>query len=251
MKKNEYEKQKAFLEWMKELEPEELPERMEKKIHKAVMKKIRAGKQKEKKHLKVRKWVIAAASVIVVVGAVPMTIYAASNRHMFEVFVNDKRMEEYADTERIIGIPLAEGEQLDIPEIVIDSQIVDKNSFDDFMYFSKLSDVVIEEEIPSMVMGMNTMVIFTTSETNGWYLKKGDTLEVKYNIDGTYNYGDGTGEVMIFGYIFNKQYHEVSNDKATEFCFNFEATEDGIYYPTIQNAAIGYVKITDGQVKVK
>lgn len=251
MKKNEYEKQKAFLEWMKELEPEELPKRMEKKIHKAVIKKIRAGKQKEKKHLKVRKWAIATASVIVVVGAVPMTIYAASNRHLFKVFVNDKRMEGYADTEKIIGIPLIEGEQLDIPEMVIDSQIVDKNSFDESDYYSSVSDVEIKKSIPEMVMGQSAMVIFTTSETNGWHLKKGDTLEVKYNIDGTYNYGDGTGEVMIFGYIFNKQYHEVSNDKATEFCFNFEATEDGIYYPTIQNAAIGYVKITDGQVKVK
>lgn len=251
MKKNEYEKQKAFLEWMKELEPEELPERMEKKIHKAVMKKIRAGKQKEKKHLKVPKWAIVAASVIVVVGAVPVTIYAASNRHMFEVFVNDKRMEEYADTERIIGIPLIEGEQLDIPEMVIDSQIVDKNSFDDFMYFSKLSDVVIEEEIPSMVMGMNTMAVFCSEDYEGWYLKKGQILTVEYDIDGYYHTSDGTGEAMVFGYVLDGKYYEVDGKKDINFTFRLEASKDGMYYPVIQNISIGYVKITDGQVKVK
>lgn len=52
MKKNEYEEHKALLEWMKELEPEELPKRVEKKIHRKVIKKIRADQQIEKKHLK-------------------------------------------------------------------------------------------------------------------------------------------------------------------------------------------------------
>ncbi len=260
MKKNEYEEQKAFLEWMKELEPEELPKRMEKKIHKAVIKKIRAGKQKEKKHLKVYKWAIAAVSVIVVVGAVPMTIYAASNRHMFKVFVNDKRMEEYADTERIIGEPGVIQEDVELGKVgteertmEINSCIVDENSFDEScaLTISSVSDVVIEEEIPSIVMGMNTMAVFCSEDYEGWYLRKGQILTVEYDIDGYYHTSDGTGEAMMFGYVLDGKYYEVDGKKDINFTFRLEALKDGMYYPVIHNISIGYVKITDGQVKVK
>lgn len=258
MKKNEDEK--AFLEWMKQLEPEELPKRVEKKIHKEVIKKIRADQRKEKKHLNVPKWAVAAASVLVTVGALPLAIYAASNQHLFGVFVNDKRMEEYADTERIVGEPevLPEGVELGEGEtkewsIEINSHIINANSFDDSfpLAISSVSDVVIEEEIPSIVMGMNAMSVLCREDYEGWYLKKGQILTVEYDIDGYYHTSDGTGESMIFGYVTDGKYYEVDSKKDVNFTFRLEAPKDGIYYPTIQNAAIGYIKITDGQVKVK
>lgn len=251
MKKNEYEEHKALLEWMKELEPEELPKRVEKKIHRKVIKKIRADQQIEKKHLKVHKCAIAAASVLVIVSGVPMVMYAASNQHLFGVFVDDKRMEEYAETEKIVGIPADDASKLDVPERIIDSQIVNENSFGDIDYYSSIVDAEIKESIPEMVMGQSAMIIFKTSKTDGWFLKKGETLEVKYNIDGTYNYGDGTGEAMIFGYVADGKYYEVDSKKDINFTFRLEAPKDGIYYPTIQNSAIGYIKITDGQVNVR
>lgn len=260
MKKNEYEEQKALLEWMKELEPEELPKRVEKKIHREVIKKIRVDQQIEKKHLNIHKWAIAAASVLVTVCALPLAIYAASNQHMFGVFVDDKRMEEYADTERVVGEPEVQPEGVESGKeetkewsIEINSHIINENSFDDFfpLAISSVSDVVVEEEIPSIVMGMNTMSVFCREDYEGWHLKEGQILTVEYDIDGYYHTSDGTGEAMIFGYVTDGKYYEVDSKKDINFTFRLEAPKDGIYYPTIQNSAIGYIKITDGQVNVR
>ena len=52
MKKNEYEEHKALLEWMKELEPEELPKRVEKKIHRKVIKKNKSRSTDRKETFK-------------------------------------------------------------------------------------------------------------------------------------------------------------------------------------------------------
>ncbi len=54
---------------------------------------------------------------------------------------------------------------------------------------------------------------------------------------------------MGFGYVKDGMYYDYDDAKKTSFLFQLTATEDGVYYPTIENYSLSFIKVLNIEIK--
>lgn len=258
MKKDIFNDDDAFLEWIEDIQPEEIPEKLNRKYHKKLKRKIFMRRFQFKNFQpNFSKVALSLGAILICIILIPITINAAFHGNLFGVFVNDDEFDAYADTTPNAGEITVPNQTSDINDNrnnseSINSSIVNENSFDSTITYTSVDDVeVTNNRIPETIIGQNSIAIFTQTNKTGWYLKKGDTLNLSFNIDEHFASADGTGEHLIFGYVFNNKYHELDFSTSVDFSFQLTAKEDGIYYPAIQNVSLSYVKIHYGTINTK
>lgn len=267
MKKNIYNDDETFLKWASEIKPVEVPLEVEKMIHKKLKRKLFMYRLKTLLHKKYFKYGLIPITALLCIFLIPSPISASVRSHFYGIFIDDSKMEAYADSEKHTDTPNApeeinspESQDIHISDLPvsssIDSAVVNEDSFDDTVLFSSVSDAETSLKdhmyyLPSLIMGRYSIAVLTQTSSGGWFLKKGETLKLSFNIDEHYASADGTGEHFAFGYVFNHKYYEADYQTDTQFQFQFTAAEDGIYYPAVENMSLSYVKITDGHVETK
>lgn len=258
MKKDIFNDDEAFFKWIEDIQPEEIPEKLNRKYHKKLKRKIfRQRLFSINFQPKISKLALSLGAVLICIILIPITINAAIHGNLFGVFVNDNEFEAYADTTSNSGeiaVPNQTSDKSDIDntDYSVNSSIVNENSFDTTTIYTSVDDVeVVDNTIPEAIIGQNSIAIFTQSNNKGWQLKAGETLNLSLSIDEYFASADGSGEHLIFGYVFNNKYYEVDFSTSIDFSFQLTATEDGIYYPAIQNVSLSYIKIPYGTIEIK
>lgn len=267
MKKNIYNDDETFLKWASEIKPAEVPLKVQKIIRKKLKYKLFMYRLQTLLRKKYFKYGLIPFTALLCIFLIPSPISASVRSHLYGIFINDSGIETYADSKNHTDFPIvpeeiehSQSQDIHISDLPIsssiNSNIVNKDSFDSTVLFSSVSDVETSLKnhinyIPSLVMGRYSIAVLTKTNSDGWFLKKGETLKLSFNIDTHYASADGTGEHFAFGYIFNHKYYETDYQADTQFQFQFTAAEDGIYYPAVENMSLSYIKITDGHVETK
>ena len=106
-------------------------------------------------------------------------------------------------------------------------------------------------KIEPLLSGNGDVTVFARGNGEGWYLKEGQTLTLRYRIDPSEVFGGDVenGETMSVGYICNHTFQSAQlHVKAKEFSYTLRAPEDGVYYFYNENFSAGYIYLSEGEI---
>lgn len=254
MKKNIYNDEETFFKWVEQLDTSKKPPRhyrhmLNKKL-KAYFPKYSFTKPFYRRTA--FKWTMGTVCAAALCLCFSTPIRANIVNYFSGVFVSNPRIDAIAETEPHFEQNSHSSSFSTIPELK--SNIADESSFSKNTPYNSVSDVVLSKSdtgfnVPDFLFNSGDIAVFTQTASNGWSLKKGDTLTVTLKTDPYFSGADGNGESILFGYILDKKFYEMDTQTNTEFTFTLTAPEDGIYYPCIENFSISYIKILSGEVE--
>lgn len=254
MKKNIFNDDQTFIEWAHQIKPSEnIPSHIHRKIYKDMRTRLHPKASSAKTaYIQKRLKVIAAASLVLLVGCISMTLNVESGTQSADscILRTPEEIQSFNEEPPLVYSDLKNDTD------IIHSQIVDASAFDADTIYHSVHDVTTREslssfDIPELAFGPVDMIIIAKDDYSGWELSEGDQLQIDISIDPYYVHEDGTGENMIFGYIYNNKYYELEFQKVTEFSFVLTADKSGMYYPVFKNIGASYIHITSGSVSIK
>ena len=258
MKKNIFNDDQTFIEWAHQIKPSEhIPGHIHRKIYKDMRTRLHPKASSVKtayiqKHLKV----IAAASLVLLISCISMTLNVESGTQSADscILRTPEEIQSFNEEPPLVNTDTDTDIQNNTDNI--HSQIIDESAFGTDIFYHSVHDITVSQNsslfnIPELAFGPVDMIIIAKDDYSGWELSEGEQLQVDISIDPYYAHEDGTGENMIFGYIYNNKYYELKFQKVTEFSFVLTADKSGIYYPVFQNIGASYIHITSGSVSIK
>lgn len=134
------------------------------------------------------------------------------------------------------------------------NKIVNYKSIE-YISLSSITNLPVEVDssfykIPEFVFDHFDMALFVKRNDVGWYLKKDEVLTVEFKVDFAVNGTSPKGENVIYGYVLDGNFIELSTVKSLTHKITISAERDGVYYPCIINSALGYLKIINGTIRV-
>ena len=140
-----------------------------------------------------------------------------------------------------------EGEHIEktVPPFINNSKIV-SNELGNKLSLSSVSDLSLVLEngtytTKDFVLNNADMAVIIYDE--GIYLKKGEELNLRFDVDLSVPDASKEGEYIEIGYIYNDKYQKVIFDRFQSATISIKADSDGYYYPTIINCALWYTSI--------
>ncbi|WP_099466920.1 M56 family metallopeptidase [Konateibacter massiliensis] len=138
----------------------------------------------------------------------------------------------------------------------VTSDILSEEELEDFFAVT-VTNISTEQEdgyykIPDIITNSADMAIFTKPDGKGWYLEKGQTIEISFRLDqervATAN---GAKVAVEIGYIFNGSMYKMYSNKEQVFSVKMTAENDGEYFLYTTNRTSGYEIMLDGRVNVE
>lgn len=247
--------------WIDELEEkltedDKMPDDMRDRILSKVSEKI-SNHQNEKKKV-IKSTTLKRVAIILItigsIGGIYTITYASIMGHLPGI-LNLSLSDTLDNKDESISEPEALPTLIQWVDKQIDSKIVTEQSFTDLFFFSAVGDCTLQEaksnmfSSPGFIFDSYNMAIFTKEDSQGWNLKRGESLVLTFHIDPQFATATDDGELIQFGYVYDGQYFDLSNDKNIKFSFTLIADNDGIYYPTIENYSLSYLKVLDIKIK--
>ena len=256
MKKNIFNDDQTFIEWAHQIKPSEhIPGHIHRKIYKDMRTRLHPKASSVKtayiqKHLKV----IAAASLVLLVGCISMTLNVESGTQSadFCILTTPEEIQSFNEEPPLVNTDTDIQNNTDN----IHSQIIDESAFGTDIFYHSVHDITVSQksslfDIPELAFGPMDMITIAKNDYSGWELSEGAQIQMNISIDPYYAHADGTGENMVCGYIYNGNYYELEFQHSTEFNFTIKADKSGTYYPVLQNVGVSYIHITSGSVSIK
>jgi len=102
--------------------------------------------------------------------------------------------------------------------------------------------------IPELLTLNGFTTVFTKENGSGWYLKKGETLQMQYQIGTAAKEDSQSPKGMEIGYICDHIFYSGNFMKEQNFSYTLTAPEDGTYYLYNINCCSGKIHITGGDI---